>query len=37
VDPERRAQIAEAAFGHARRNFGWDAIGEVQRALLRRC
>jgi glycosyltransferase involved in cell wall biosynthesis len=28
VDPERRAQIAEAAYGHARRNFDWEAIGE---------
>jgi glycosyltransferase involved in cell wall biosynthesis len=35
-DAERREQIASAALGHARRNFGWEAIGEKQRALLRR-
>jgi glycosyltransferase involved in cell wall biosynthesis len=35
TDPERRAQIAEAAYGHARRNFDWTAIGEKQRQLLR--
>jgi glycosyltransferase involved in cell wall biosynthesis len=35
-DPERRAQLAEAALGHARRNFDWSAIGERQRDLLRR-
>ena len=34
-DPERREQIAEAALGHARRNFDWSAIGERQRQLLR--
>jgi len=34
-DPERRAQIAEAARGHALRNFDWEAIGEKQRNLLR--
>ena len=34
-DPERRAQIAEAALLHARRNFDWRAIGERQRALFR--
>jgi len=34
-DPERRAQIAEAAYLHARRNFDWSAIGEKQRALFR--
>jgi glycosyltransferase involved in cell wall biosynthesis len=34
-DPERRAQIARAAYGHAVRNFGWAAIGEKQRDLLR--
>jgi len=34
ADPERRAQIALAAFWHARRNFDWQAIGEKQRALL---
>jgi glycosyltransferase involved in cell wall biosynthesis len=33
ADPERRAQMALAAYGHARRNFGWDALGERQRAL----
>ena len=35
-DPERRAQIAQAAYLHAVRNFDWRAIGERQRALLRR-
>ena len=35
ADDERRAQIADAAFGHAQRNFGWNAIGEKQRDLLR--
>jgi glycosyltransferase involved in cell wall biosynthesis len=35
ADPDRRAQIAEAARGHAVRNFGWEAIGEKQRALFR--
>ncbi len=35
ADPERRAQIADAAFWHAKRNFDWQAIGEKQRALLR--
>ncbi len=35
TDPERRAQIAEAAFLHARRHFDWQSIGEKQRALLR--
>ncbi len=34
-DPERRAQIAQAAYGHARRNFDWAALGEKQRALFR--
>jgi glycosyltransferase involved in cell wall biosynthesis len=34
-DPERRAQIAQAAWWHAVRNFDWKAIGERQRALLR--
>jgi glycosyltransferase involved in cell wall biosynthesis len=34
-DPERRAQIAEAALGHARRHFDWSAIGEKQRVVLR--
>lgn len=36
-DPERRRQIADAALGHARRNFDWRAIGERQRDLLRAC
>ena len=35
-DPERRAQIAQAAYLHARRNFDWRAIGEAQRDLLLR-
>ena len=35
-DPERRAQIADAALGHARRNFDWAAIGAKQREILRR-
>jgi glycosyltransferase involved in cell wall biosynthesis len=35
ADPDRRAQIADAAFWHAKRNFDWQAIGEKQRALLR--
>ena len=35
ADPERREQIAEAAWRHAVRNFGWEAIGEKQRKLLR--
>jgi len=34
-DPERREQIAQAAYLHARRNFDWPSIGESQRALLR--
>jgi glycosyltransferase involved in cell wall biosynthesis len=34
-DGERRQQIAEAAYLHARRNFDWRSIGERQRALLR--
>jgi len=34
-DPERRVQIAQAAHGHAMRNFDWAAIGEKQRELLR--
>jgi glycosyltransferase involved in cell wall biosynthesis len=36
-DAERRRQIADAALGHARRNFDWHAIGEKQRELLRNC
>jgi glycosyltransferase involved in cell wall biosynthesis len=35
TDEERRSQIAEAAYGHAVRNFDWEAIGEKQRELLR--
>ncbi|MBZ5617443.1 MAG: glycosyltransferase family 4 protein [Acidobacteriia bacterium] len=35
ADPERREQIALAAYGHAVRNYDWGAIGEKQRALLR--
>jgi glycosyltransferase involved in cell wall biosynthesis len=35
TDPERRERIAEAAHGHAIRNFGWEALGEKQRKLLR--
>ncbi len=35
ADPERRSQIAEAAYLHARRNFDWQAIGERQRELFR--
>lgn len=35
ADPERRRQIADAAYQHALRNFGWEAIGEKQRKLLR--
>ncbi|MBZ5727761.1 MAG: glycosyltransferase family 4 protein [Acidobacteriia bacterium] len=35
ADPERRAALAEAAYGHARRHFDWRAIGEKQRQLLR--
>jgi glycosyltransferase involved in cell wall biosynthesis len=34
-DPERREQIARAAYGVAVRNFDWQAIGERQRELLR--
>jgi len=35
ADPERRAQIAKAAYLHAQRNFDWSAIGAKQRDLLR--
>jgi hypothetical protein len=35
ADPERRVQMALAAYGDARRNFDWEAIGERQRELLR--
>lgn len=34
-DPERRTQIAAAAYDHARRSFDWEHLGEKQRALLR--
>jgi glycosyltransferase involved in cell wall biosynthesis len=34
-DPERRLQLARAAYGVAQRNFDWTAIGERQRDLLR--
>lgn len=34
-DPERRSQIAQAAYLHAHRNFDWRAIGEKQRDLLK--
>ncbi len=34
ADPERRAQIARAAYDHARRNFEWSAIGGRQRNVL---
>jgi glycosyltransferase involved in cell wall biosynthesis len=36
ADPERRQQIARAAYLHSVRNFDWHAIGEKQRELLRR-
>ena len=35
ADPDRRRQLARAAYGHAVRNFDWAAIGEKQRELLR--
>lgn len=35
VDPQRREQIAQAAFAHAVRKFEWQALGEKQRTLLR--
>ena len=35
ADPERRADIAAAAYAHAIRQFDWQAIGEKQRDLLR--
>ena len=34
ADPDRRDQIARAAYDHARRNFDWRAIGERAAALL---
>jgi glycosyltransferase involved in cell wall biosynthesis len=36
ADAERRRQIALAAHGHAVRNFDWGALGEKQRAVVRR-
>jgi glycosyltransferase involved in cell wall biosynthesis len=33
-DPERRCEIAEAAYLHAQRKFDWRAIGERQREVL---
>jgi glycosyltransferase involved in cell wall biosynthesis len=36
ADPDRRRQIAQAAYYHAVRHFDWQAIGEKQRALLTR-
>jgi polysaccharide biosynthesis protein PslH len=35
ADPERRKQIALAAYGDAQRHFDWRAIGQRQRDLLR--
>ena len=35
ADPERRREMAAAAYRHAARHFDWQAIGEKQRALLR--
>ena len=35
ADPERRAQMARAAYDQALRRFDWRAIGEKQRTLLR--
>ena len=35
ADPERRQQLALAAYGHAVRNFDWAAVGEKQRELVR--
>jgi glycosyltransferase involved in cell wall biosynthesis len=35
ADPERREQLAHAAYADAVRNFDWAAIGEKQRELLR--
>lgn len=34
-DPERRTQIAQAAYLHARRHFDWKAIGDHQRSVTR--
>jgi polysaccharide biosynthesis protein PslH len=35
ADPERRRNMADAAYHHAIRHFDWQAIGEKQRAVLR--
>jgi glycosyltransferase involved in cell wall biosynthesis len=35
ADPERREQMAHAAYGHAQRNFDWSALGEKQRDAMR--
>jgi glycosyltransferase involved in cell wall biosynthesis len=35
ADPERRLQMAQAAYSEARRHFDWQAIGQRQRDLLR--
>jgi glycosyltransferase involved in cell wall biosynthesis len=35
ADPERRGQMAQAAYGHAVRNFDWQALAEKQRAVVR--
>jgi glycosyltransferase involved in cell wall biosynthesis len=35
ADPERREQMARAAYSHAVRNFDWAAIGATQRELVR--
>ena len=35
TDPERREQLARAAYGVAHRNFDWAAIAEHQRELFR--
>ena len=35
ADPDRRTQIAQAAYGHALRNFDWQSLGQKQRALLK--
>jgi glycosyltransferase involved in cell wall biosynthesis len=34
-DSERRAQMAQAAYSHARRHFDWSVLGQKQRELLR--
>jgi glycosyltransferase involved in cell wall biosynthesis len=36
ADPERRGQMARAAYQHAVRHFDWQAVGEKERDLLRR-